>query len=416
MAGAAVAAGAAGADRAAVGADLPRLQCVGVHLPFAFRHLDQAAGVPQRDRPARLAHLLGDDGGFCHLHRGGRAAGFPDRLLAPGLHRHLPADDGLQRAAQGGLHPDPGGVVRHRRGPGGADGLLDLVLPHHGEHRHRPGHAGAGAGRRAARAGRQALGRAHQGRPAALHALLLGFAQGGHHAGLRGHHGVGDDGRQRGHRLPADLRRLLHADGPGLRRPAGGGCDGDGDVRAVQLRREAHHGLGPPRLAEPLSVRPALAPAQVLAALRRAIAVAEQAQAAGHHPFGALLLAPDGDTVLLEQGNVDTVRHAESELARAAALRWPADYLWQCTLVTTVEPCAMCAGTQYWAHIGRVVYGMTERRLLELTGNHGENPTMDLPCREVFAHGQKPIEVIGPVPEVEAGIAAVHRAFWAARR
>ncbi len=41
---------------------------------------------------------------------------------------------------------------------------------------------------------------------------------------------------------------------------------------------------------------------------------------------------------------------------------------------------------------------------------------MDLPCREVFAHGQKPIEVIGPVPEVEAGIAAVHRAFWAARR
>ena len=116
-----------------------------------------------------------------------------------------------------------------------------------------------------------------------------------------------------------------------------------------------------------MSVRPALAPAQVLAALRRAIAVAEQAQAAGHHPFGALLLAPDGDTVLLEQGNVDTVRHAESELARAAALRWPADYLWQCTLVTTVEPCAMCAGTQYWAHIGRVVYGMTERRLLELT-------------------------------------------------
>lgn len=165
-----------------------------------------------------------------------------------------------------------------------------------------------------------------------------------------------------------------------------------------------------------MNVRPALAPAQVLAALRRAIAVAEQAQAAGHHPFGALLLAPDGDTVLLEQGNVDTVRHAESELARAAAQRWPADYLWQCALVTTVEPCAMCAGTQYWAHIGRVVYGMTERRLLELTGNHGENPTMDLPCREVFAHGQKPIEVIGPVPEVEAGIAAVHRAFWAARR
>jgi tRNA(Arg) A34 adenosine deaminase TadA len=72
----------------------------------------------------------------------------------------------------------------------------------------------------------------------------------------------------------------------------------------------------------------------------------------------------------------------------------------------------MCAGTQYWANIGRLVYGMSERRLLELTGNHGENPTMDLPCRAVLAAGQKAIDVIGPVPEVEAEIAALHLDFW----
>ena len=72
----------------------------------------------------------------------------------------------------------------------------------------------------------------------------------------------------------------------------------------------------------------------------------------------------------------------------------------------------MCAGTQYWAHIGRLVYGMTESRLLQLTGNHGENPTMDLPCREVFARGQKAIEVTGPVAEVEEDIATLHRGFW----
>jgi tRNA(Arg) A34 adenosine deaminase TadA len=75
----------------------------------------------------------------------------------------------------------------------------------------------------------------------------------------------------------------------------------------------------------------------------------------------------------------------------------------------------MCAGTQYWAHIGRLVYGMSEARLLAITGNHGENPTLDLPCREVFARGQKAIDVIGPVPQVEAQIAAVHSAFWSAR-
>ena len=98
--------------------------------------------------------------------------------------------------------------------------------------------------------------------------------------------------------------------------------------------------------------------AQVLAALRRANAVARASMAAGRHPFGAVLVAPDGDTVLLEQGNVDTVRHAESELAREAAQRFDAETLWRCTLVTTVEPCAMCAATQYWAHIGSLVYGL----------------------------------------------------------
>ena len=125
-----------------------------------------------------------------------------------------------------------------------------------------------------------------------------------------------------------------------------------------------------------------------------------------------VLVAPDHQTVLLAQGNVDSVNHAEAVLAREAAARWTPDFLWYCTLVTTVEPCSMCAGTQYWAHIGRVVYGMSEARLLELTGNHAENPTLDLPCREVFARGQKAVQVMGPFAEVEPQIAALHRSFW----
>jgi hypothetical protein len=50
--------------------------------------------------------------------------------------------------------------------------------------------------------------------------------------------------------------------------------------------------------------------------------------------------------------------------------------------------------------------------LLALTGSDVQNPTMDLPCREVFAHCQKAIRVWGPVPEVEAEIAALHIGFW----
>jgi tRNA(Arg) A34 adenosine deaminase TadA len=146
--------------------------------------------------------------------------------------------------------------------------------------------------------------------------------------------------------------------------------------------------------------------------LRAANAIALKSMAHGHHPFGALLVGPDHETVLAEQANVDSVNHAEAVLARRAARSWSPDELWGCTLYTTVEPCCMCAGTQYWAHIGRLVFGLEERRLLQLTGDHPENPTLAMPCREVFAHGQKDIRVWGPVDEVEAEVAALHVRFW----
>jgi tRNA(Arg) A34 adenosine deaminase TadA len=154
---------------------------------------------------------------------------------------------------------------------------------------------------------------------------------------------------------------------------------------------------------------------QLLAHLRQANQVARAAMQAGHHPFGALLVAPDHQTVLMEQRNVDSVNHAEATLAREASRRYDPATLWASTLVTTVEPCAMCAGTQYWAHIGRLAYGMSEGQLLAMTGNHAENPTLDLPCREVFARGQKDVRVLGPFAEVEEEIAALHRWFWKQR-
>jgi len=154
---------------------------------------------------------------------------------------------------------------------------------------------------------------------------------------------------------------------------------------------------------------------QIVRHLRRANDVALRAASMGRHPFGALLVAPDGETVLAEQGNINTVNHAESTLARTAADNWPGDYLARCTLVTTFEPCAMCAGSVYWANIGRIVYGASEEALLALTGAHEENPTLSLPCREVIACGQKTIEVVGPVPELNAELLAPHRDFWKSR-
>lgn len=153
-----------------------------------------------------------------------------------------------------------------------------------------------------------------------------------------------------------------------------------------------------------------------LAHLRRAIEVSRAARAHGNTPFGATLVSADGE-VLAEQENIEVTDrvctgHAEATLAARASQAYDKAFLAGCTLYTTAEPCAMCAGAIYWANIGRVVYAMTEARLLDLTGSNEQNPTFTLPCRTVFAAGQKDIEVLGPFPDVEDEAAAVHEGYW----
>ena len=148
--------------------------------------------------------------------------------------------------------------------------------------------------------------------------------------------------------------------------------------------------------------------------LRRALAVAQRSRDGGNHPFGAILVGPDG-TVLMEAENScvttgDRTGHAERNLASRASMAYDAPFLSRCTLYSSAEPCAMCAGATYWAGIGRVVYALSEQALAAITGPHPDNLTMALECRRVFAAGQRPVEVIGPRLEDEAR--AVHAGFW----
>ncbi len=148
--------------------------------------------------------------------------------------------------------------------------------------------------------------------------------------------------------------------------------------------------------------------------LRLAIEVARQSRSLGNHPFGAILVGPDG-AVLMEAGNAhgdagDRTGHAERVLMTRASQAYTAEFLAGCTMYASAEPCAMCAGAAYWAGIGRVVYGLSERDLGQLIGPHPENLTMDLPCRVVLSAGQRTIEVVGPLLEDESR--AVHEGFW----
>jgi tRNA(Arg) A34 adenosine deaminase TadA len=152
--------------------------------------------------------------------------------------------------------------------------------------------------------------------------------------------------------------------------------------------------------------------------LRKAFDVARKARDEGQHPFGCILVGPDG-AVLLEQGNAhaqeghDMTAHAERLLSTRASKAYRPPFLNDCTIYISAEPCAMCAGAIYWAGIGRVVYGQSEHDLKIAAGRDPENPTMSLPCRTVFAAGQREVEVIGPLLADEA--AELQTGFWKKR-
>jgi tRNA(Arg) A34 adenosine deaminase TadA len=149
--------------------------------------------------------------------------------------------------------------------------------------------------------------------------------------------------------------------------------------------------------------------------LRRTLGIARQARRNGKHPFGALLAGPDGAVLMEQENSFDfegRVGHAETILARRAAQTFTAEALQATTLYSSAEPCAMCAGTVYWAGIGRVVYALSEHKLKDLIGPHPDNLTLDLPCRAVFAAGQRQVEVVGPLAEDDAEAVGLHDGAW----
>ena len=146
--------------------------------------------------------------------------------------------------------------------------------------------------------------------------------------------------------------------------------------------------------------------------LTRAIARSQRSRDEGNHPFAAIVVDASGN-VLAEAMNdihADCTGHAELVAVRRASAKFNPMQLRDATLYSSAEPCAMCAGAIYWSGIGRVVYALSEERLLQFTGNHPGNPTLSLPCREVFARGQRAIEVVGPLLEDEAAVP--HKDFW----
>lgn len=146
-----------------------------------------------------------------------------------------------------------------------------------------------------------------------------------------------------------------------------------------------------------------------LAAIRRALVLADLAQGEGDVPVGAVVVDAEG-TVIGEGRNLreatnDPTAHAEIVALRAAASRIGSWHLADCTLVVTLEPCVMCAGAILQARVPRVVFGSWDAKAGAAGSMYDVLRDRRLPHR---------VEVIGGVEEERA--AAQLRAFFVDRR
>jgi len=146
--------------------------------------------------------------------------------------------------------------------------------------------------------------------------------------------------------------------------------------------------------------------------LTTAIALSQQSRDHGNQPFGALLTGPDGQVLIEAENTVitgpDCTGHAVINLMRLASRQFRSDVLAGCSVYASTEPCPMCCGAIFWGGVGRVVFALSERAFYQLVGP--DHDGLRVGCRDVFAHGQRPIEVHGPALEDEAR--AVHRGVW----
>lgn len=112
--------------------------------------------------------------------------------------------------------------------------------------------------------------------------------------------------------------------------------------------------------------------------LRRAIAIAGEARAAGDMPFGSLLVGPGGDVLAEDRNTVLTGRdisaHPELKLAVWAGRELAPDVAAGTTMYTSCEPCPMCTGAIARSGLGRVVFALSGEQLLGLRAPGAKAP------------------------------------------
>lgn len=132
---------------------------------------------------------------------------------------------------------------------------------------------------------------------------------------------------------------------------------------------------------------------------KRAIEVSRGALETGNDGFGCILVSPEGEIIMKQRNAVadekDPTSHDVNTMLKKAVKKYSPEYLWNCTVFATMEPCCMCVGAAFWANVGNIKYAVSERELGQLLPGG-----LDLPSREVVAKSGKGIKVTGPFESV----------------
>jgi len=136
--------------------------------------------------------------------------------------------------------------------------------------------------------------------------------------------------------------------------------------------------------------------------MRLAIEASASALEAGNMPFGATLVSPSGEVLLVAENKQittnDCTAHAELVLVKEAASTLGKDSLVGATVYASGEPCAMCCGAMFWAGISKVVFAASTADIGMSLGG----PSLPIESRAVLAGANPAIEVEGPVMADEA--------------
>lgn len=144
--------------------------------------------------------------------------------------------------------------------------------------------------------------------------------------------------------------------------------------------------------------------------LRRCVALAAEALAAGDDPFGSVLVGPSGDVLAearnRETSSADPTAHPELALAQWAAGHLPPAVRATATVYTSGEHCPMCAAAHAWVGLGRIVYAASSAQLATWRAEWGlpAGPVAVLPVTTVAPA----LTVAGPVAPLDEEMRLLH--------